>query len=499
MIAAALLVMATPSSAQKWEFDAGAAVSGTLTNNVDLEPTADREGDFITQITPTLRFSGVGARSRLDGSVALPIVLYARTGSENNKLFPNVNLLGDVSFLDRILHIEGAVNVSQQFLNPFGPQPVDLTTATSNRYTSYTYRISPYAKGVTPGGVEYELRNNNVWTNLDDAPASTSNSRYTEVLGRVGVGHDRRLGADAKYDYTETRFEDQEGSLQMQVARLAPFYAISPQLRLDASVGYEKNRGLVTDYNGTVYGIGFRWRPTDRTDVVANWEHRFFGSSYLFTLDHRTPLSVWNVRVSRDVTTYTQQIGSLTGGTDVAGFLNTLYVTTIPDPAQRQQAIADLMNQRGLPATLSGPVTLYAQEIQLQQQQSATVGLIGARNTITLSVFNLKTEPVTASGTVIPPPLGGGTNNTQTGGSLVWTNRLTPSTNLSATFDLSRTVSPAPLSLQSNQGAVRLLVSTPLGAHTTAFVGARYQSFSGNAGTAYNETAAFFGVNYVLR
>lgn len=498
-LAAALALAALPSQAQKWTFNPGVALSGTLTNNVNLDPTDAREGDFVTQITPSLQFSGLGERTRLDGFVSLPVLLYARTGAENNKVFPTVNLLGDVNFFDRVFHIEGAVNVTQQFLNPFGAQPVDLTSATDNRYTSVTYRISPYIKGETPNGIAYELRNNNVWSNLSGAPVSTDNSRYTEFLGRISTRQDRKIGVAANYDYTETTFEDQDGSLQMQVGRIVPFYAVTPQLRFDAVVGYEDNRGVLTDYNGAVYGVGFRWRPGERTDVVGNWEHRFFGSSYLFSLDHRTPLSVWNVRASRNVTTYPQQLATLTGGTNVASFLNTLYATSIPDPAQRQQAIAELMSQRGLPATLSGPVTLYSQEIQLQQQQSATVGLIGARNTLTFTVYNIKTEPVSASGTVLPPLLGDATNNTQTGGALVWTNRLTPSLNLATTLDLSRTVAPEPFAFTTRQGSVNMLLSRPLGAYTTGFVGVRYQSFSGDASPGYNETAAFFGVNYLLR
>ena len=117
----------------------------------------------------------------------VPVVLYARTGDENNNVYPTVNLIGDVNFFDRILHVEGAVFVSQQFFTPFGAQPQDLANATDNRYQTTTYRVSPYIQGIVGNGIAYELRNNNVWTNLSGAPVSTTDSRYTEWLARVST------------------------------------------------------------------------------------------------------------------------------------------------------------------------------------------------------------------------------------------------------------------------------------------------------------------------
>ncbi len=62
----------------------------TLTNNVNLEPTSIRRGDLISQITPALGISGKSAHASLDGSIALPILLYVNTGAENNRVEPQV-------------------------------------------------------------------------------------------------------------------------------------------------------------------------------------------------------------------------------------------------------------------------------------------------------------------------------------------------------------------------------------------------------------------------
>ena len=99
----------------------------------------------------------------------------------------------------------------------------------------------------------------------------------------------------------------------------------------------------------------------------------------------------------------------------------------------------------------------------------------------------------------MPPSLSGGNNNTQTGGSVVWTNRLTQAMNLSATLNAYRTVANAPLTGHTNQGYAQIVLSMPFSARTTGFIGARYQALASDVTSDYNETAAFIGISYTLR
>lgn len=432
--------------------------------------------------------------------MSIPVLLYARTGAENNYVAPSASLVGNVNFLDKMLYVEGAVSVSQQFFNPFGAQPVDLASATDNRYRSTVYRVSPYLQSVTGNGIAYELRNNNVWANLSGAPGSAGNSRYTEWFASVSTPPKAQFGLDANYDYTDVTFAGQDqGSLQTQIGRLVPFYNVDPQLRIGASFGYERNDGELTNYQGTVYGVGLEWRPTERTQVVAKWEHRYFGSSYIFTFDHRSRLTVWNFKASRNVTTYPQQLGSLQAGTNVPGYLNQLFLSSIPDETARQQAVNQFMQDRGLPQTLAGPVTLYADQIVLQQQASASVGLIGVRNSIFFSAFTVLSEPISAAGTPLPPTLFSANANTQTGGSIVWNNRLTQAVNLSVSLSASRTTANEPLPGRTDQGYAQIALSAPLSPRSSGFIAARYQALSSNVASDYTEAALLIGVSYALR
>ena len=177
----------------------------------------------------------------------------------------------------------------------------------------------------------------------------------------------------------------------------------------------------------------------------------FFGASYLFSFDHRTPLSVWSLSASRNITSYPQQLASLPAG-NVSGILNQLFLSRIPDPTQRQTVINTLIQDQGLPANLSNPVTLYTQQILLQETASATLGLLGARNSIYATIFYLHQEPIAGSGTPLPPVLALGNSNTQQGINVIWTHNLTPSVTMNLTATGLRTTANEPFNTVTNQG-----------------------------------------------
>ena len=225
----------------------------------------------------------------MDSSRRRPL-LYARTGAENNQVYPSANLLGSFEGVKSFFFVEGAVNVSQQYFTPFGAQPQGLANATQNRYTigvpTASRRIS---RAPRPDNIKYELRNNNIWTNLSGTPIDTNNAYTDEWKGKVSSPM-APFGWALDYDWTDVKFTDQRPTTT-QLARGTLLYQDDPQFRFDVDGGYEDNQYPFSDYRGAIYGAGLRWEPDQRTNIVGNWEHRFFGSSYLFTLDHRTPLS----------------------------------------------------------------------------------------------------------------------------------------------------------------------------------------------------------------
>jgi uncharacterized protein (PEP-CTERM system associated) len=466
----------------------------TFTTNPNLEPTA--RSDWVTEIAPGFTANYTGAHSMLQGTMSIPVLIYARSGERNNYVAPTGNLNGDVSFFEDRFHIEGNLAASRKFLSPLGATPVDLSTTSDNSYRSTTLRLSPYVKGVSPGGIGYELRNNNVWAL--QSGSGTENSRFNELTGSLSSAERGQLGWRANFDVSTSHFSNQN-PIDMRIARLVGVYRIDAALELNATVGYESNEYAFSSSKGATYGAGFRWRPTERTDLGATYEHRFFGSSYTVNFSHRTPRTVWGFDATRNVVTYPQFLGTLAGGMVVSSFLDQLFLSSTPDAAARQALVDRFMRDRGLPAVLDGPVSLYNQQIQLQERQSATFGIIGVRNTIVASVYNQRSDSIDASGSPLPAIGVGTANTTQTGANIAWTLLVTPTATLVSSIDGSRSVSNDERALSTKQGAARLVLTTPLSSRTTAFFGARYQYGNSDWIQNYREYAAYAGLSYTLR
>jgi len=470
------------------------AVESTLTDNVNL--SANRTADWVNQLTPSVTFSEVSAHTRLSGGVSLPIVLYVRT-SQNNQVFPQANITGTYEAIDKFLFVDANASVTQQFQTPFGARSTSLSNATQNRYTAQSYSVSPYIRGVMPGNLSYELRDNNTWSDANASSIGNGRSYTNEITGHISR-EATPAGWALEYDRADIQFSDSEPQIT-EIERLRGIYRVDPSVEISATVGYEDNRFFLTRDRGPTYGAGVHWRPTDHTNLVANWEHRFFGPAYNVSFDHTTRLSVWSIGASRNITSFPQQLATLSPGGDIAGLLNALYSSRIPDPVQRQTLVDQLIRDRGLANLLTGPVPLLSEQITLVESVTASLGLLGARNSVFFNVFRSRNQPV--EGTQengLPPLLGDINNNTQVGASAAWTHQLAANLTLGTNLDWSRTTDNSQAGAVTRLYALRVFISRPLSALTSIYGGARFQDSRSNTSESFREAALFVGLTHTF-
>jgi uncharacterized protein (PEP-CTERM system associated) len=495
MLAGGCVLLTSAACAQTWHFIPGARLEETLTDNVNLAPSDRAKADLVTEITPELAVVEKGARTSLEGSVRVPLLIYARTGATNNKAYPEADLTGTVEAIERFLYVDGGASVRQTFFSPFGAQPSGISNATANRFRADTYRVSPYIKSFAGRDITYELRDDNIWTHLSGAPTSSHDSYTNHVTGNL-TRHPEPVGWSAEIDRNSDKFQGQPQALVTQLVRAKLLVQANPDLRLNASGGYEDNHYTFIQPHGAIYGGGVEWRPSPRTKLKGQWEHRFFGSSYDFSFDNRTPLTTWDLRAARNITSYPQQLASLPASGDVAATLDQLFLSRIPDPAERQVAVNNIIASAGLPASLSSPLTIYTEQIYLQETASATAGILGARNNLIGTVYRTRTEPIEGTGTPLPPELLAQTNNTQKGVNLVWSHTLDRMVNFTVNGSLRKTVANAPFEGSSTERSIIAGLISRLSPSLTAFAGMRYQTLHSDLVTSYNELAVFAGVNY---
>lgn len=503
---AALCALASPGiHAQTWRIAPSVAIESTWTDNVDLLSSGQRRSDWVNQITPGFGFSENGAHTKLSGSVSLPMLVYARTSS-NNYVAPEANVAGTLEAIDNFLFVDASANVSQRYLSPFGAQPNNLANATQNRYTAQSYSVSPYVKGVARDGVDYELRQKSSWTNANGiSTGAGANGSYTsEVTAHVAQGP--RPGSwRVEYARSDMLFKGQQAlggqdRETTQIGRAILGYRVDASTTLAASGGYEDNDFFSTRERGATYGAVVEWRPDGRTSLTARAEHRFFGASYDVSFDHHTPLTMWSFKATRNLTSYPQQLGTLPAGADVASLLDALFASRVQDPAQRQALVDEAIRQRGLPSSLTSALALYAQQITLAESQTGTFGILGARNSIFVTAYHSRNEPIGESTTdVILPLLAQLTNNTQVGANAVWTHQLAPNLTLGVNGNWSRTTDNSAVGGSTRLYAVDATVSRMLTALTSLHAGLRYQDSTSDVATSYREFAVFVGLTHRFR
>jgi len=489
-VVAICCIVAAPVLAENWRTSASASATETYTTNVDYAPQGQETGDFVSTLSAALNIHGEGARVKFNGSIAASWLLYARQ-SQNNSVAPSVNLLGSVEAIEKFAFVEASANVSTSFLSPFGPQPASLVNATNNRYTSQVYTVSPYIQGVLGStNISYQVRDDNYWT-VASSYGNSSNkvpNTYANQLNAYMNSGTNPVGWRLEYNrlYYDNGIQSgidgsnvSLGNYTVQVARAIVSHQIDPQLQVSARVGYEKEQFPLTNSQGMIYGAGMQWSPTERTQLGGFWEHQFFGSAFSWQFSHRLPNAAINANFTRGITSYPQLAVGIPAGANVSQFLDAAFTTRIPDPAARAQAVDEFLAQTGLPSTLAAPVNFYGTSISLQNAQTVSLVLIGVRNSVTFSVFNVVTDAISGKGDVLPPALQFGQNYTQTGAGVGYSHQLSGLTSLAANASYFRSVrnQTSLNNFRSNNGYAGMTLSTKFAPKTTGMAGVNYSIF----------------------
>lgn len=484
------------ASGARWNVEPGVEARATWTDNVAFEERGDKKDDVLVELTPTVRLLGVGRRLRIAGTVGVSALGYAN-GTRDTRLLPTADLSANLEAIERLFFVEAGVVARRGAEDVFGPRPdgaADLNTVTTTQY-----RLVPSLQGRLGGNVEYQLRSANSWTAVSGARSETDGA----YLGEHSLRLERQptpLGIRLELARSDTRFESQTPpSATVDSGRLILVYAFSPGLALGLRGGYEKTNVVLRDDEQTIYGADLRWRPTERTVLEALGERRFFGTGWRLRFDHRMPRLAWSLAAGRDVATFPQAFLTLPPTDNVAALLNAAFTTRFPDEAERNRVVADLIARQGLPAALATETTLFSQRASILTSRTATVVLIGVRNSLAVSAFASKREELPDSIFALVPT--GAGNVKQQGASLTLSHQLTPLAAVNVTAAQTRVqgigIDEGP---ESEQTSARIQLTRQLAPRSSGFVGARRQRFKSNevvgAARDARESAAFIGLSH---
>jgi uncharacterized protein (PEP-CTERM system associated) len=486
------------ASAENWHFQPSISGTAGYSDNINLAPKGQEKSDFYAIVAPRFRLVGQGARLQTSIDYQLQTYYYG-SGDVSNR--PSHSLAGTATLeaVKDFFFIDGLASISQASISPLGAAPVANGTVNSNRTETRTFSLGPYVRGVIPGAdIGYLLRYTQAWT--DTASSALSNSQSREWIAHLN-SPPRLVGWDLDYNRRYTDFSGQP-TFSTETLRFRPYYQPDPALRVYGSFGHESNNYATANQSGTIYGAGADYQPNGRFVANLLWEERFFGPSYSARISNRTPLSAWNIGYSRTNTTFPEQ--SLIVPSAAAQLLDAAFVSRFPDPVARQAAVQQFLQQSGIPANLTTPLTFFTNRIILIDRLDGSFVLTGVRNTLALAAFWSKSTSLSqTTGTTLPDTFNLGTDFVQRGGSVTFSHRLAEFLSLTSTVSRTHTTSTATSSAaaggisEATQDLAQLQLTKTFSPRTNGSVGIRVQRFdTDDTATSFREKAVFTTVEH---
>ena len=468
------------------------AVESTWTDNVHARGGVEKVADFVTSVSPGLRFTAEGDRLKANVDYSLTRLLHARERSLDRNQNA-LRALGSLEVADNFAFVDFTGNISQQTVSAFGTRSGSDVTDNQNRTEAALYRVSPYVRGRFGDWSQYEMRYGrtasrtksnlvNADYDLDDLSLRLASTNQQRVIGwSLDASHQQQ-------DYASGR------SYESDRVRAFLTHPFSPQLSVSVIPGWESNNYASQEKEShATFGGQVQWALSERTRFSALLEKRFFGRAYNVNFEHRTPRSAWRFSDSRDASSTPSQAGSFSVGTlyDLYFFQ---FTSIEPDPARRAQLVNSFLLANGLDGNTSVDLGFLSSSVTLTRRQDASFTLIGLRDTLSFSVSQSETSRLQQVTADTGEDLGNSNYVRQHGLSIVYSRRLTPQSSLSVLGSMSRAAGQQSGAQSSDLRSLNFSLSTKLGPHTTGTLGLRRTLSSGSL-SSYSETALRGGLS----
>ncbi|MBK6675706.1 MAG: TIGR03016 family PEP-CTERM system-associated outer membrane protein [Rhodocyclaceae bacterium] len=468
-----------------WSIVPHVSVNEVITDNVALGQ-ARKQGDQVTEVSPGVRIEANTKRLKLNLDYALHELYYAQgtrsTGSQHS-----LNSIGKIEALENLLFVDISGVIARQNISAFATQSTGNFSVNANNTETANFRFSPYIKGLLGSAADYEVRYGRTMTRSKSKRASDLDQ--DEWTGRInGSTPLAALGWSAEasrqqYDYSRGRASESD--------RLRGFltYRINPQFKLSASAGRERNDfASLGKQSWTTHGFGADWAPTERTDISAFREKRFFGYGHTYSISHRFPMSAVRFSDIRDISSLPNQFATAGLG-NIYDLLFAQLTSTVPDPVDRAARVNALLSAAGIAPNMPVDNGFLSSRVTAQRRQELSWLLRGVRNTLTLTATRGKSDRL-GSQLDTGDDFSSASSIAQSGFRVGLSHRLTELTSLNVDAAQTRSTgqSSSTFDQKSRQRTLSATLGTKLGAKTSAAVTARRNKSDGTT-QPYTENA----------
>lgn len=437
---AAILAPSTGDAAE-WRIVPTLDLRETYSDNIRLAPKGAESSDFVTEISPGISITNDGPGLKLRANYAYQFIGY-KNDSTGSSSYHKLDATAKADLIKDLFSVDGMAGISQQDISLLGPHAASNVEVDPNRVSVRTGMVSPYLHhnfgGIASGEARYTRTQVSTSSN---APLSSSIDDAKLSLNSGPAF--RTLGWGLHYDKQRTQ-QSQSNSIDSTTMGADLRLMVTPQFYLTSTLGYDKYDYVAAPDavapSGKYYTAGFSWNPTERTSLAASIGKRFYGTTYSLNTSTRSRHTVWHVAYDESITTTPQQF-ALTTTSSTSDLLNQVFMSAIPDPVLRQQAVDRFILSTGVPTTLSRSANYVTNQFFLQKTLQASLAISGLKNTLLFTATNTIRRPQSADPGALALVPGGAitTGDTrQLGASAVWSWKLSGRSNATFSADYSR-------------------------------------------------------------
>ncbi len=339
------------------------------------------QGEFVTRVSPGLRWSS--RSGRLQGAVDynLDAVHYSRRQGED-ALNQRLNGALTAELLPQHVFVDVRANIGLQPISAYGQQFIGSDiTGNPNRTSVASLQVSPYVQGRLAGVADVQLRLTAASTDAKDVPSA--NSRSTGALLSLSSVGSSMLGWNVSAQRQNIRFSRGSDTVN---DRLQATVTLRPDVdwQLFVRGGREStDLGSVVKRQYDNYGAGVAWTPSPRTNVALEADQRFFGTGFRGVAEYRTARSVFRYVDSRDTTNG----GDLNFSNQPVTLFQLFFqqfAPSFPDPVQREQAVNDFLRLIGRSGNELISLGALADVVSVQRRQDLSAVWNGRRLVLTV-------------------------------------------------------------------------------------------------------------------
>ena len=302
IVVLSMLVFGTVVHAGDWQIRPSVRVEEYYSDNIKLSSPGSERHDFVTEIIPSLRIRGEGARLTANVDFRFQDIRYARDSAPRSR---KQQLQADATaeLVKHIVFVDTRATMRQENVDNTGVVTDDNINVSDNRADVQTFSFSPFFKHRFGTFAESETRY--TYDQITSGGASTDSSSNGISL-QVNSGR-RFTRMQWQGDYSLRKVDRRGGGSDSEFRQLGATarYHFNREWASVLTVGHDRNSfdSSQSSTGGFRWQAGGTWTPSTRTTIEAGWGEQFSGSNFFLDLRHEGRRSIWTAAFSEQITT----------------------------------------------------------------------------------------------------------------------------------------------------------------------------------------------------